>query len=175
MPRLYLDKIIPNIYHEVLYLFVRNTDKNKAYHFIVDRAARDPTHEKDTWSAVSNFLDLSAMSTLVRVTYYSHSETCDESETPDSVKFNPKFNLIHVGKDKQLEQNIKAINDYLNIAAESRTDKFKPAVALNENVATEKKSLRKFVVAIQRRYALRYPKYNIYDYANTSPLDSSII
>ena len=160
--RLYLDKIIPNIYHEVLYLCVRNTDKNKAYHFIVDRSARDPTHEKDTWSAVANFFDLSAMSTLVRVIYYTHSETCDESETPDSKKFNPEFNLVSVGKDQQLEQNMKAINDFLNISAKSRTDKFKLAVALNENVASEKSSFRKFVVAIQR-YALRYTKYNIYE------------
>lgn len=155
---LYLDKIVPNVYHETLYLCVRNTQKNKAYHFVVDRAARDPTHEKDTWTAVLKMLDMSAMATLVRVNFYSHSETCDESETPDSQKFNPKFNLVHVGKDQS--KNLAEMNDFLSKS--NRTEKFKSANPMTETVLTERNSFKIFIVAIQR-YALRYPGYNIYD------------
>ena len=91
---------------------VRNTQKNKACHFIVDRAARDPKHEKDTWSAVLKMFDLSAMATLVHVTYYSQSDTCDKHNAPDSKKFNPKLTLLHVGKEQS--KNIMELSDYLN-------------------------------------------------------------
>ena len=90
------------------------------------------------------------MSTLVRVSYFSDSQTCDETETPDSKKFNPKLNLIHVGKDQSKEENLKTIVDYLNVSADKRTNKYKPSVALNETVLTKRSSFRELIVGIQR-------------------------
>jgi len=155
---LYVDKIIPDVYHEIMYICVRNVERNKAYHFIVDRAARDPTHEKDVWNAIKGAFDGSMMATLVRVNYYSHSATCDEDQTPDNVKFNPKFGLALVGKEAS--KNLKELNDYFN--NDRRAAKFRPAKPLLDTVNANGHSFKKLITAIQR-YALRYPTYNVYD------------
>jgi len=158
---LYLNKVFSDIYHEVLYLCVRNTEKKISYHFIVDRSARDPTYERATWTKTfKKIFKGNSISTLIRVVYYSQSKDSNKNKTPDNKKFNENYNLINVGKNQK--GNLRQIRNFLSSPIKDRDSKFKPSILLNSNVTLNKNSFKKFIIAIQL-YALKYRNYNIFD------------
>jgi hypothetical protein len=161
---LYIENILEGIYHQVLYVCAVGKDRtggNRAFHFIIDRAARDFTHEnlnfrKIIWTTFSGQL----LSTLVRVTYYNASPNCsDPTQRPDDPKFNPNYEiaLIHPqtsNKDPGLLAHFKN-----NSRERSKFEPLDPQGEKYKLTDVTEQSFNDFVMGIQR-YAWMY---NMYD------------
>lgn len=155
----FLDTIITNVYHEILYICAKNKNNGKAYHFIIDRSARDPTHELSTWEhAVENLIEWNIVKTLIRVIYYKRSENCNEEDMPDSKHFNPNLFLMKLGKNQY--DKLAELSNYLN--NQTRTELFQPSEPVSMKVIKEKNSFKKLLTAVQR-YALRYHNYDVFN------------
>ncbi len=160
---LYIENILEGIYHQVLYVCALGKDKTggtRAFHFIIDRAARDFTHEdlkfgKIFWTTFSGQL----LSTLVRVTYYNASANCtDPTQRPDDAKFNPKYEiaLIHPqtsNMDPGLLAHFKK-----NPKQRSKFIPQNPEGGNYDLTDVKEQSFNDFVMGIQR-YGWMYEKY----------------
>lgn len=137
---LMIEPITSNIYHQGLYICA--TGKDHAYHFYIDRAARDPTHEHiySTGELFRRLLDLpTTFTTLVRITLYEKSNSCDRDHTPDKIKYNPEQTIMLQGNDR---------NDIRNAHQNS----------MFRNVPESRASFKKLYTAIQR-FAIRFNDY----------------
>jgi len=142
---------IDDIYHQVLYVCARG--KNSAYHFTIDRAARDPTHENLTLieKAKRVFQVFSKMwRTLIRVVYYAKTDSCDIIRSPASSFYSPRIDMVAQGQYNSLEDYYKWFNDM--------NSSFKVNGSLLKTVPEDRSSFKKLFIGVQR-YALRYKKY----------------
>jgi hypothetical protein len=151
---LYVEQVVGSIYHQIIYICAKG--KDRAYHFIADRSARDLTHEPTTliktWNKTMNG---EFLKTLVRLAYYNASPDCDDEEQrPDAARFNPGFKIVAMGNATPDE-----VTAYLSAP---RTEKFRSNYVSKKIPFHPSKegntNLKSFLLAIQR-YAYRYKYY----------------
>jgi len=121
---LYNTNTIRTIYHQVLYVCAESS--NGAYHFIIDRSARDSSHDtsmKEYGAIMQVLKGMNFMATFIRVINYNFSEKCgNKDDRPDSVKFKQNLVLFEMGK-KVMYSDIKKFlgKDSVGLISKAKT------------------------------------------------------